>query len=498
MSIKRILCLYCTLAVICLFLACLSTNYDYDLFARLIVGEKFIEEGIFPYHDFLSYTPTHAWFDHEWGSGVVFYLILKYAGPIGFLLFEAFALLGTAFFVIKTQRLQKHPFPTSLIFMSIFCVLLFRLNSELVRCQLFSFFFFSMFLYFCEKNKKTSSNLIWFVPLITIIWNNLHGGIVSGLGLIFLYFIGAIIDKQPWKKYFAVLALSTPLLVINPYGYKYLNFLFSATTMQRKYIVEWWPFYASSHFLYYLPQSLFGIFALITSFCNSLKNKNITKLIVLSVTLYLGLAHVKLLSLTIITASALCYNDICFLFLKLKNFLIKFEKSLYLVIFILFFTIPFFSPNYERADTTKFPFQEVEFLKINNLKGNIVVPFGFGSYVSYKLYPDNLIYMDGRYEEVYNDKEFLTLKDYELALDNWQDIINNYDTEILMPLKTIDVYEKLKQDRNWTLIFEGYKCGIFVKTSALQSSYKEPEYKIDYYKKNIFMGEFGKKLRRKK
>ena len=37
--------------ILCLFLTCLSTNYDYDLFARLIVGERFIEEGIFPYHE---------------------------------------------------------------------------------------------------------------------------------------------------------------------------------------------------------------------------------------------------------------------------------------------------------------------------------------------------------------------------------------------------------------------------------------------------------------
>ena len=73
----------------CLFLACLSTNYDFDLFARLIVGERFVEQGILPYHDFLSYTPTHNWYDHEWGSGVVFYLVLKYFKAFGFLMFQA-------------------------------------------------------------------------------------------------------------------------------------------------------------------------------------------------------------------------------------------------------------------------------------------------------------------------------------------------------------------------------------------------------------------------
>ena len=40
-----------------------------------------------------------------------------------------------------------------------------------------------------------------------------------------------------------------------------------------------------------------------------------------------------------------------------------------------------------------------------NIKGNIITPFALGSYTSYKLYPNNLIYIDGRYEEVYYDNK---------------------------------------------------------------------------------------------
>ena len=139
---------------------------------------------------------------------------------------------------------------------------------------------------------------------------------------------------------------------------------------------------------------------------------------------------------------------------------------------------------------------ETEFLKINDIKGNIVVPFGLGSYFSYKRYPNNLIYMDGRYEEVYNDKEFLTLRDYELAENNWRDIINNYQTEILMPLKSIEVYNVLQQDSDWVQIYEGNVCGIFIKKGCEKSSYIEPNHDIDYYKRTMFDSvTFGKKLK---
>lgn len=487
---KRRVCFFAILGIFCLFLACLSTNYDYDLFARLIVGERFIEHGILPFKDFLSYTPTHPWYDHEWGSGVIFYFILKHFNAAGLIVFQALMMFLTAFFVIKTQALQKRAFPPSLIFMSIFLVLYLRLNPELVRCQLFSFLFFSVFLYILEgtrreKFKGIFTNLIWLLPVLVIPWNNVHGGVVSGLGLIAMYFAGAVLEKKNWKKYLGTLISSGLLLVINPYGIRYLDFLFSAATKQRTYIVEWWPFFAKRHILYYLPASIFAVFGLV---CNFVKKQkfDITKTIVLTVTIYLGLAHVKLLSLSVIAAASLCYNDILSLFKKSKKYLRQIEKSLYPAIIILAFTIPLFSPLVPRADADKFPFYEIEFLKINNIKGNIVVPFALGSYTSYKLYPDNLIYMDGRYEEVYNDEEFMTLKDYEMVEPNWKDIMNKYPTEILMPRRTSSVYEVLKQDPGWVHIFDGRNCGIFVKKGQEKFSYFEPEYDIEYYRKTMF------------
>lgn len=483
---KRKVLLYLTLGLFCIFLACLSTNYDYDLFARLIVGERFIEHGILPFKDFLSYTPTHPWYDHEWGSGVVFYFLIKHFNAVGLLIFQALMMFFTAIFVIKTQRLQKHALPASITFMAIFLVLYLRLNPDLVRCQLFSFLFFSIFLYILEGTRKGKfKNLIWLLPPIVILWNNVHGGVVSGIGLIAMYFAGAILEKKPWKKYLLALTASGLLLVVNPYGVKYLDFLFSATTKQRTYIVEWWPFFAYRHILYYLPPSLYALFAFICSFIKKQKI-DITKTIVLTVTLYLGLAHVKLLSLAVIAAASLCYNDMVSLFVKFKKVLRNIEKSIYAAIIILACFIPLFSPLAPRADLEKFPFYEIEFLKINNIKGNIVVPFALGSYASYKLYPDNLIYMDGRYEEVYNDEEFMTLKHYEMVAPNWKDIIEKYPTEILMPHRTSSVYEVLKNDPEWVHIFDGRKCGIFVKKGQEKFSYFEPEYNIDYYRNTMF------------
>ena len=78
--------------------------------------------------------------------------------------------------------------------MAVFLAFYMRLNPVITRCQLFSFVFFSIFLYILEATRvKKATKLIWLLPFITIIWNNLHGGVVSGLGLIGMYFVGAIL-----------------------------------------------------------------------------------------------------------------------------------------------------------------------------------------------------------------------------------------------------------------------------------------------------------------
>lgn len=488
---------YILLALFCFFLACKCNEYDFDLYARLIVGEHIIEAKEFLYQDFLSYTPTHIWYDHEWGASVVFYLFYKYLGAIGFVIFQALAFFGTAICIIKTQQIQKHAYPVSIAFMGLFLILFAHLNPSLVRCHMFSFFFFSLFLYILEKTDKgISKNLIWILPPIIILWNNIHGGVVSGLGLIFMYFTGSLLSRKPWKKYLAVLLVSIPLLAINPYGVEYINFLLSANTKNRKYITEWWSVFVQRHAVYYYPAFCTAIFAVLLTVINIIKSKkiNITKTIVILVTAALGVIHVKLLPLAIIALASLCYNDIIRLIGKCPFKIL--EKTAYILIFMAVLMIPKTSPSTPRIAASKFPVLETEFIKMNNIKGNLLTAFGFGSYASYKLYPNNLIYMDGRYEEVYFDEEFNNLVDYESDNPGGEKIYTYYPTDILMPEKVIPAYNSLKKSDMWDLIYEGPVSGVFIKKEDNKHNYKIPSDDIRYYQKSAFdsNGKFSKKL----
>ena len=481
--------LYTLLFLFCLFLGCLSRNYDYDLYARLIVGEAFLEKGIIHYNDFLSYTPTHKWYDHEWGSGVVFYWFLKHLGTFGLIFLHSILMFFTAFFVLKTQSLQSKNYPKLLFPIILFLILFSSINGSIVRCQMFSFMFFSIFLYLLEKYRAKNSNCIWLILPLTIIWNNLHGGIVSGLGLIFLYLLNAVITKQRWKKYFIVLLLASILLIINPYGTDYLGFLLSANTMTRTYIVEWWHILVESHSLGFILSYCYALLIFLLSILDS--KVNVFNKLLLLVMLVLGAMHVKLVSFSLIIVTALFSKEL------IKVFDVKFikfvEKFVAILLFLSMFLVLFLEPFTPRVNDTKFPVKEVEFIATNNLSGNLLTSFGFGSYVTYKLYPQNLIFMDGRYEEVYNDEEFLALKEFAMANENWREVLKKYPTDILLLDKTWKICDVIKNEKDWTLVFEGNVGQVYVKTKKLKPKYKEIEVKRNYYLKNAFknMGKFG-------
>ena len=76
-----------------------SNGFDYDLWIRLIVGMAFCQKGLILKEDFLSYAPTHTWFDHEWGSGVVFYLVQHLFSTAGISVLQA-VLIFLMFFLL--------------------------------------------------------------------------------------------------------------------------------------------------------------------------------------------------------------------------------------------------------------------------------------------------------------------------------------------------------------------------------------------------------------
>ena len=443
----------------------ITNNYDCDLWARLIAGMGFIQSGHVLKQDFLSYTPTHQWFDHEWGSGVIFYLIHHFFSSAGLMVLQAVLIFLTFFFISKIVKLRGCKSTTAYNFL--FYYFTFISFSYIiyapVRCQMFSFLFFTVFLYILELARVGKFKPMWLLPIIMIVWNNLHGGCVAGIGLIFLYVIGEFLNKKPVKPYVIALVLSVIVLPINPWGFAYLGFLFKAVSMQRPLITEWDNIFSDM-----VDCSKFKIYALVFMFTElifvikqfALKTFKIdyTKLLVILATLAGAILHVKFIPFAVITMASFLYDDFYNLFNSLtKNWFNKIADVKDFLIYSLILLFAFstlklrgFGPY---LDWSRYPVRAVEFLKINNIEGNLLTDFTWGSYISYKLYPNNKIYMDGRYEEVYNDDMLPMYDDFYNGRKGWDKVLVKFPTDIILIEKTSPVCFFLNKDVRWKIIF---------------------------------------------
>ncbi len=489
---------YITLLLLISAICINASNYDYDLWARLIAGMGVIDGGHVLKQDFLSYTPTHIWYDHEYGSGIIFYLLLKLFGPYSLIIFEIILYFGIFFIITKVIKLRNPNIDIYNLLFYLFPIMALGENfNNPIRCHLFSFLLFTVFIYILELSRKGVNKLLFLIPFLIILWNNLHGGVIAGIGLLCMYIIGEILNKKPFKKYIIALTLSIPALIINPWGYNYIKFLLMANTMKRPDVAEWWGLFSKFHLFKQIPFKIFMAILLTTeiaAFFKSKSCKNInewyikldkTKAIVLIGTLYLAILHVKLLPFFVIAGTCFVYEDLCKLYENIK--IPKWIDTIVYTVFFFIITLSFLSKDISiPLNTQAYPVKELEFIKINNIKGKLLINFGLGSYASYKLYPQNLIFMDGRYEEVYYEGMVPLLKKFYLVNPYWNEVLEKFPPDLMVIEKYYPIYEVLSKSKTWCKIYEGELFAVFVKEKDKKNKYKIPSNDIEYYKKTLF------------
>ncbi len=497
------------LVVLCIFCIGICCGYNYpdnDLWARLIAGAHVIEKFSVLKYDFLSYTPTHTWYDHEWGASAIFYFVLKYFGTNGLIILRGMLCALIVFVCYKTVELRnpKSTVPYNILYFAFMFLAAYNAIGPVIRCLLFTCLFFSFFLYVLERARLGKKKTLLLLPFIMIFWGNIHGGCISGLGLIGLYILGEFLNKKPFKEYIYVLLACLLALFVNPYGINYVKFLFSAALMKRDYITEWVSSFHNKYLFQYIRYKLYLVVMVLTQIIYLIKNKityeklDKTKILIILVMTYLSITHIRHQTFFVFTVGTLLYDEFYFLYnsvtSKIKFFNEDTSKTITLlkeicVYFILFMvSFPYIiSLNKEiRITESKYPRYAIEFIKINKLKGNLFINFDWGSYAAYKLYPDNLIVMDGRYEEVYDPKLLLQMKDFHLVKNDWYKIIREYRTDVMVSGQEYPVYEKILENPEWKLVFENNLSGVFVPSNNAKDKYIYPPAGNEYYNKNLF------------
>lgn len=228
-----------------------------DFWWHIKIGQWIVENKSVPMTDIFSWYGTAnniPWTAHEWLSDVIFYSVFTVLGEVGvYIISLGAALLLTGMLWKKAQE----QIAKSVLVGGIFFVLFAVTTSFFFygRPHLFSFFllFFEIkILYLFYENPKNKS--IYFIPLLTVLWSNLHGGSASIsyiLCAVFLivsitnFHIGKIdsvrLETRDILKLAIITILAIAAILVNPVGlevflYPYKSF---GDQLQMTLISEW-------------------------------------------------------------------------------------------------------------------------------------------------------------------------------------------------------------------------------------------------------------------
>jgi hypothetical protein len=460
------------------------TVADPDLWGYLAFGRLFWESGRFPYHDIFAYVPTRSpWVYHEWLTGVVFFPLYQTLGSPGLQVLKFALGLSTAYLVYLTARRRGADFWSALLGLWAVQVFLIMGYSP-VRAQLFTYFFFALSLYVLESARLSGRwrGLVILV-LIQIPWCNLHGGFLSGLGLLGLYALGEGLSRRPYRPYLAALLAAGLVTLINPYGLEYWHYLFRAVTMPRPEITEWASFikgwqmgFPKEPLIYFV--SMAGFTGLLIWWA---KWREITPGLILALTLYLGFKHLRHQVFFLLTAGAYlpvllkAYGEKILPSVPLISWLSRLGRlalAVPVVCFMIIYGMKFLNNDPlslqlpELPDKTNhkgiyYPVGVVEFLQKNHLSGNILNEFNWGEYLIWVLSPSCKVAMDGRYETVYGDDLCQLHSEFIYGRPGWRKFLEQFPPDLILVDPRSQVYPLLLADPDWRQVYVNAGAALF-------------------------------------
>ena len=179
-----------------IFVASLAPYLNTDLWWHLRTGEMIVSSGSIPDRDTLSFTADGApWLNHEWLAEVVFFRVHEAGGILGLLILVASVV--TAAFSIMYVRMRRRGAAPLIALIVLVCAWIASINSIYLRIQPFTLLLLAVYLLLLDEFRRTGRRkLLLPLPVLMLLWANVHGGFAVGLAVIAIALVGASLDRR--------------------------------------------------------------------------------------------------------------------------------------------------------------------------------------------------------------------------------------------------------------------------------------------------------------
>jgi hypothetical protein len=472
---------------IAIFAMAVRTPADTDTWWHLRSGQYIVETRGIPTTDPFSHTfAGQPLTYHGWLSQVFWYGLFALGGWAGLSL--SLAVLVTCAFWLVWQVTPGN------LYIRAFSIILGAITSAVVwvaRPHMLSFVLAGLILLLLEKYKRSGSRWIYALPLITMLWANIHGGYAIAFMLVAAYLVGEtfnhltghrddpLLSWSQLAKLVVVALVSFAVVVVNPHGWQTWAYPFRTVGIGalRDYIQEWrspdfhlsmtWPFAAmllltlvaaarSGRRADWTDLALVGLWATWSLFAG--RNIGLYGLLTVPVLArYADSAWGHYLPAGNISPSsqgrAFALLNWSLLALVVVGALIKIALPL--------------SPQATlKVEEESLPAGAVRFIQAQKPAGPLFNSYNWGGYLIFKLWPDYLVYIDGR-TDLYDDAFIRRYLDVMVANDGWQQILDDDGINLVL-IENNSVLDKfLRISPAWQEVYRDKMAVIFTRKVAL-------------------------------
>ncbi|HSA91665.1 MAG TPA: hypothetical protein VLE48_01530 [Terriglobales bacterium] len=454
-----------------------------DFWWHLRTGQWMVETRSIPHTDPFSYTAAgKAWVTHEWLSEVLIWELYRLAGWGGLILF--FSLVIAAAWWLLDRRLEGQPFVAG------FALLLGAFSTAPVwgvQPQMFTMLLASVFLGLLHSYARDGSGkrLLWMPPLM-VLWVNLHGGFLAGPALVLVVAAGLALDEltdgHGWKPALrrtlplvAAAAACLAVIPLNPNGTRLYAYPFE--TLQSEAMAanlrDWLS--PDFHKASMLPFAAL-IFATASAMAISRRRARLSDVTLLAVTGWLALRSGRHIPLFALAATPLLAGH-AWDWIRQQSWGRWLEQpetpltatkrlmnATVLAVVIAACGLYFANviASQPQAESEIFPRRAVQFLRREKPPTPMYHRYDWGGYLLWNLYPDYRSYIDGR-ADLYGDEFMMEYFRTYRGRPRWQETLERFEVKTAMVEPLSAIASLLRQDPNWTKVYEDDQAVVFVK-----------------------------------
>jgi len=488
-------------------LAVTRTIQDPDFWWHLRAGQLIIQHGGLLGNDPFTYTvPTHHWTMHEW-LNEVFFAIEFAIGGLGLIVLILSAVTWLGLLAVMQKARLRHPSRAVLgIGMLIGVIAGFPIWGP--RVQMITFAFSALTLLLVERYLVRGGKAMWIMVPLFILWSNLHGEFVIGLGFIAVIIIAELIggwlhmpDAAPRSRLLPLLYLLlacavTSMINLNGPGILFYAAGTQASAAQQSLIEEWFSpsFHDWEVFVY---GAMLLTLAMLIVFNRRIRARDVALVLVTTV---LSLQSARNIELFVAASTAVYIDQLSIAAPRLRAafrrirrahstarvrnrmpppLLFRLVASGLLVaglggVYVAWLVPKMQLQPYSLAYAQEYPVCAAQWLAGAPDGLKIFNQYGEGGYLAYTLSSHNdkvFIFGDAA---LMGDQMLLTYAAVESVTPSWDSIIRRFGTDIVLYDINTPLADVMDHAADWTKVYQDGLSVAFVPTDKLSTLHLPP------------------------